>query len=175
MTEKANSKTETSKAYAAFMRYCGLGPGRSLAKLAEILNKPSGYTRQLALWSSDFNWVERAKEYDVQQLDKKAQEDYERQRKEEEERIAALKEMRERQARTARELQEKIIKHLEVQIASGDIGSLPAVNLLKLVYDTEQKVLDGVEKIEVSGKDGGPIVIRTQWGTPKVERSKGEE
>ena len=171
--EQANSKTETSKAYAAFMAYCGLGPGRSLAKLADLHGKNKSYVHQLQRWSSAYNWVERAKAYDKAQLEKESKAAYERRVKEEEERQAAIKEMRERQARTARELQEQVITHLKVQIASGDIGSLPAVNLLKLVYDTEQRVLDGVEKIEVTGKDGGPVVIKTQWGTPK--RGEGKE
>lgn len=58
---------ETVKAAAVFHEYCLLGMGRSFAKLAQKLGKPSGYTRQLETWSSQYRWQERAKQYDVEQ------------------------------------------------------------------------------------------------------------
>ena len=65
---------ETSKAFAAFCVYRNLGVTRSVDKVAEQarqnLVKTSSCTRCLDDWSSRFNWVERAKAYDVYQLEK---------------------------------------------------------------------------------------------------------
>ncbi|MBI1924385.1 hypothetical protein HYR99_09055 [Candidatus Poribacteria bacterium] len=65
---------ESSKAFAAFCVYRDLGPTRSTAKTAENLRKtfakPSPSQRWLQVWASRFNWLERAKAYDVHQLEK---------------------------------------------------------------------------------------------------------
>lgn len=55
---------ETPKAYDAFCAYRDLGPGRSLAKTAQKLGRPSGYTRQLETWCSANRWVSRSADYD---------------------------------------------------------------------------------------------------------------
>lgn len=64
---------ETSKAFAAFCVYRNLGVTRSVDKVAEQARqnpvKTSSCTRCLDDWSSRFKWVERAKAYDVYQLE----------------------------------------------------------------------------------------------------------
>lgn len=54
---------ETEKAYSAFVHYCGLGYGRSLADLGTLLGKSATWMEQ---WSSRYNWQERVKFYDDQ-------------------------------------------------------------------------------------------------------------
>lgn len=66
-----NRHRETPRAAAAFQSYLLLGPDRSLAKLAESLGKKSGYTRQLETWSSSFHWQDRARQYDMQEAEKR--------------------------------------------------------------------------------------------------------
>lgn len=56
---------ESPIAFEAFTVYRDLGSARSLAKACEKLDRPEGYVRQLETWSSDFNWVSRAKAYDA--------------------------------------------------------------------------------------------------------------
>lgn len=52
---------ETSPAYEAFRTYLGMGPSRSLAKVAKDLNKSM---QLLAGWSSKHEWVERVRAHD---------------------------------------------------------------------------------------------------------------
>jgi len=56
---------ETSKALSAYHAYVALGPGRSLAKLAETWGKSRAYVGQLERWSSAFGWVARASAHDA--------------------------------------------------------------------------------------------------------------
>lgn len=56
-------QAESSKAYAAFSLYLGMGKDRSLRKLLED-NRCSTKLAQLGRWSSRWRWVERAQAYD---------------------------------------------------------------------------------------------------------------
>ncbi len=74
---------ETPKSYAAFCEYRNMGPSRSFSKLAEIYlekeyikttsklhqnqAKLSSRIRQLANWSSRYNWVARVESWDLEQ------------------------------------------------------------------------------------------------------------
>ncbi len=55
---------EGTKAFAAFQEYARMGPERSLDKVALNVGKSS---RQMAKWSTAWNWVARAAEYDREQ------------------------------------------------------------------------------------------------------------
>jgi hypothetical protein len=55
---------EGPKAFAAFAIYRDMGPDRTLAAVLDALGKASGYSRMLEEWSSDWNWVERARAWD---------------------------------------------------------------------------------------------------------------
>ncbi len=56
---------ETRKAFEAFKLYRDQGPGRSLAKTAELVyGSPTGSIRQIEKWSSRFDWVDRAAAWD---------------------------------------------------------------------------------------------------------------
>lgn len=66
--------TETAKAHAAFVLYRDMPAGtRSLARVARTLGKPSGYVRQLEVWSSQHEWGERAVAHD-QDVDRRKRE-----------------------------------------------------------------------------------------------------
>mgnify|MGYP000869660792 CR=1 FL=1 len=67
---------ETTTAWIWFTRYLELGTGRSLVKLQQNYDKTPSYLRQLAHWSKENHWVERANAYDVN-LQKKWLESYE--------------------------------------------------------------------------------------------------
>ncbi len=55
-------ENEGPKAYDAFIFYCGMGPKRSLSKLAIELDKDKSL---LSRWSANYSWVERASAYDL--------------------------------------------------------------------------------------------------------------
>jgi hypothetical protein len=61
-------ENETVKAFEAFTIYRDLGITRSIREVAKKLNKSVAL---LGRWSSQYNWVERAQEYD-DELDRKA-------------------------------------------------------------------------------------------------------
>jgi hypothetical protein len=61
---------ETTKAYAAFMVYRDMGATRSLTLVAEKIytpqspHNPPRNISQIERWSSQWNWVDRCKDYD---------------------------------------------------------------------------------------------------------------
>ena len=56
--------TETPRAFAAFVVYRDLGPGRSLAKAADAMPHGPG-VRVMKSWSPAHRWVERARAFDA--------------------------------------------------------------------------------------------------------------
>lgn len=55
---------EPVKAWNGFMCYRDLGPERTLNKVLIAFGKPPSYMRQLQYWSSDYEWVKRARAFD---------------------------------------------------------------------------------------------------------------
>lgn len=55
---------ETSKAYHAFCLYRDMGLQRTLDKVRQELDRPSGYISYIKKWSSKHDWVSRAEAYD---------------------------------------------------------------------------------------------------------------
>lgn len=135
---------ETNKAAAAFDEYCELGPGRSLAKLAKKLDKNVG---QLERWSSQFQWVLRAREYDREQA-------AERRHAQEE----AVARMNEEHALLGQTQAQHAVKLIEDLIIEQRFTPAAAVQLLKISVDLE-RVARGAstEQIALTGKDGGAI------------------
>ena len=140
---------ETPRAAAAFAEYCAMGPARSLAKLAQVLGKPSGYTRYLEEWSSQYKWVERAKQWDAERA-------AERMAKKQ----AAREQMEDRHAEDAQEEQRIARAHIKAAVDKDGkpIGriSLAAVQLLKNSRDDERKAL--VEEEMPKFEQGGPVI-----------------
>lgn len=55
---------ETIRAWNAFCLYRDMGQERTLEKTQAALNRPPGYVRQLATWSSRYDWVSRVRAWD---------------------------------------------------------------------------------------------------------------
>jgi len=55
-------ENKSPKAYDAFLKYCEMGPKRSLSKLQKELSKGKSL---LSRWSSKYSWVERSSAYDL--------------------------------------------------------------------------------------------------------------
>jgi hypothetical protein len=121
------STRETPKAAAAFREYCALGPGRSLAKLAQGDQKYAKSVPVLKRWSSVHTWVERAKQYDEERAKEK-------QRKQDE----AIEAMNGRHAELALHHQITSAQQIERLIEAKKFGSQASVQLLKLSTDLER-------------------------------------
>lgn len=96
----------------AFNEYCLLGPGRSLAKLAEKGGKSTVYVRQLERWSSAYGWVTRAREYDTI-LAKKMREEFEEEWKQN---LSTIRDM--------------LLKHINGEVEVTATSQLQAAKLL---------------------------------------------
>lgn len=66
-----NGRRESKKSYAAFVDYCQMGVGRSLAALFKIYlatdYPPTKSFSTLANWSKNFGWVRRAEAFEREQ------------------------------------------------------------------------------------------------------------
>ena len=68
----AQRDTESARAYAAFVAYCGMGADRSLDKLRQQIGKKAAYTRQLEEWSGLHDWQARVRLYDAAAIAERA-------------------------------------------------------------------------------------------------------
>ena len=71
MSSYDRQPTETPKAYAAFTIYRGMGVSRSLDRTAAEFyagrspdTHPKGNIRRVERWSSEWNWVDRCRDFD---------------------------------------------------------------------------------------------------------------
>lgn len=152
---------ESSKAKAAYYVYESLGLDRSISKVAQQMGHPyPGYERHLEEWSRLYGWVERARKWDDEQLERKR---IERQKQ--------IDEMNKRHIKLAIKQQEnaiEVIERLKSIKGRGGLGSIAAVNLLKLAIDLERLANDAAtEQIALTGnKNADPvdIIVETFWG-----------
>ena len=101
---------ETAKAFAAFSIYRDMPASeRSLEKVRRKLGKRRGYSGQLERWSSQYRWVQRARDYDMA-LDSARLQAQERERLQ----------MGERQAKAAVTLQKAALRRLLATVDSMD-------------------------------------------------------
>ena len=81
---------ETAKAFGAFTAYRDMGSSRSLRRLAESGNNAASNLRQMAKWSGEHDWPDRAAAWD-RHVDREVQDDQ----------VEAIKIMRRRHAAIA--------------------------------------------------------------------------
>lgn len=133
------SEKESAKAYQASLEYCEMGRERSLAKLAQKWGKSESYVGQLERWSSQYGWVERAKQYDTEQS---AERNARRQKQREE--------MEDRHAEQSREEQDAarryILAHINIDDHDGSVSSDEEAEKTK----DSLRLLLGNEKINLS-------------------------
>ena len=102
---------------------------------------------QLKRWSSKYDWQKQIVQRERALAEEK--------RKKLEKEIDA---MNERQAMIGTTQQARAIKQIEALIAAEKFGSIASVNLLKLALEAEREARGAsISKVEVTGKDGGPI------------------
>jgi hypothetical protein len=149
MGEESNKLHEGAKAHSAFLRYCELGPGRTLERVRLELGARPSYIRMLTEWSRRYHWVTRAKAFDLAAK---------------EEELAAnekeLKKMNQRHAEAGVANQLKALAQIDRLIKSGKMGSIATVQLLKISYDLERLARGAeteISHVELTGMGGGPV------------------
>lgn len=111
---------ETAKSRQAFDVYLNLGPNRSHVKVAEKLGKKG--LKRIAEWSSKFNWVQRAAEFDDMNSRIAAE-----QQIAEYQRLARIKaENEQRMLETLAELPNKILQRI------GKVVDGPTISLVQM-------------------------------------------
>jgi len=162
MAEKTwlRQTTESAKAYEAAREYFELGANRSLEAVHKKFSKSA---RLIARWSTNHDWVERAKAYDAYQL--------ELQEKAREKAAQAEAEKWEKRRAEQREVEWNISRGLLTR--AGQILSQP-LNNARYSHADAARIADVATKLarlaaematareahEVTGKDGGPIEIQ---------------
>jgi len=171
---------ETTLAQTTFMQYQAMGPERSLEKLCILLGKTPGYIRAVERWSSAFHWQERVKAHDLEVAKKQAEEqerarlaaDDEKRRKRAEE----IENMHKRHALIATTHQASAMNVIKKLIDDGELTGSTAVSLLRTSVEMERNARgENAQRLEVSGPDGAPIRITTEWGTFKPVEDKKQE
>ncbi len=135
---------ESRQAYAAFRGYVEAGPTRSAAKVAAECGKTP---RLIERWSARWSWVARAGAYDEHTA---AVFD--------DELVVRRREAAVRHARIAVAMQEKLAE----RIGALDVDELSPRDLaywLDVTVKVERAALGVGERVELSGPEGGPIVL----------------
>ena len=144
--------SETAKAYAAFLLYRDLPAiDRSISAAREGHQKDrKGTVRQWNGWSTRNDWVNRAAEHDSDLASRRR------------ERMA--KEMERAQddmftlARAALAKVAERIKGMNPEDLAA--GQVPAA--LRTLFELELKALGYEDRVELTGKDGGPVKVETK-------------
>lgn len=114
---------ESAKAFEAFDLYCKLGEERSIRKVAQKLLKSQPL---MSRWSSQWNWVSRARDYDN-----------ELKRKEVQEQKKAYKAMQQRQIAIAVKMQKTALEALK-KLSVEDMKPKDIKEFIKLGAEMER-------------------------------------
>ena len=121
---------ETTKAYEAFCLYIGMGPERSIRKVAEQLHKSSTL---IGRWSRTYDWVRRAADYDEHLQEEKFKETRKKTRK-----------MADRHISMALQMQEVALKRLK----GLDPEEIDVKNLITLIRESTKLERENREDVE---------------------------
>lgn len=145
---------ESTVAHAAFMAYVAAGEQRSIRKLATELGRG---VRQLAEWSSKYDWVRRAADWDADQ-DRVFVEEMRAERK----RIAR------QHARIAGAMLAKAVERLQSLDASS-LSPRDLVYIVEVATKVERQAVGAGDVHEHVGAGGGPIQIEHSLPDDELE------
>ena len=150
---------ESTKAYEAFCIYRDLGINRSIAKVVKTLGKSKAL---LEGWSSKYDWVERAAQWDSEQ-DRVARQ----------QQLEDIKKMRKRHAELASTMLSKAaeaLQHLQPEeIKATDVSRMVDV-ASKLERVSRGDVGDVIEE-----RDGGEAINPVQIYIPDNARGRSQD
>lgn len=171
-----NGRRESKKSYAAFVDYCYMGIGRSLAALYRRYvaddYPPTKSFPTLANWSKNFGWVRRAEAFDREQA-ASAQAAYEARRQDiletglaqKHERLEKLYKMFDRLYEDF-QAEENLWMHEDKGIGTGEnftvidtvrFNAALVSEIRNTLADIAAEVGGRPRKTELTGKNGGPI------------------
>lgn len=166
---------ETPDASLAFERYYDLGEDRTLVMLARVMHQELNQTHTKPIpteatllsrfkkWSTEHSWQERVIERDRTQIE-------EHRRK----RLKAVDQMNDEHALLGRTQALRAVKQIEELISTKKFNAQSAVQLFKCATALERLARGAAtEVLQHQGENGGPIIIKTEWGSVKL--TGGEE
>lgn len=150
---------ETPKPFEAFCVYRDLGPGRSLAQVAEKLQKSDTL---IGRWSGAYDWVKRATAWDAEQdrVARKAQ-------------LDEIVKMRKRHARIAEKALDKVSAALE-KVQEDNMSNSDIARLMDVASKLERISRGDVGDV-VEERDGGEAINPVQIYIPSNSRERGKE
>jgi hypothetical protein len=167
-------ETETSKSFAAFSLYRDLGPERSIAEAYRQWVQDSSKRapqRFFVLWASEFRWRERAQAYDdhCERLKLK-------------EREASIQEAAKRHVKQLRnfgavlnKFEQILMRKMEsnpdmkgVRLADLMNAAVRGASIIPRLQEAEMTALGKPNRVELTGKDGGPIAQTIRYIPPVV-------
>lgn len=157
---------ESDAAFEAFQSYRDMGLSRSLSKVGGKLGKSETL---MSRWSSDHNWVERARAWDAEQ-----------DRIIRAEQIEDIRNMRQRHADLAVDMLEKAweaVRHLPAE----ELNAVAISRLVEVASRLEQKsrgdTTDAVEMRETEDKQTSPVMfyMPSNGRNPELEANTAEK
>ena len=143
---------ETAKAYAAFLLYRDLpAVDRSVPAAREGHQRDTkGTLRQWKGWSMRNDWVNRAAEHDSDLASRRREHTAKEMERSQDDALILI---RAALAKVAERIQGMDAEELAA-------GQIPAA--LKMLFELELKALGYEDRVELTGKDGGPVKIETK-------------
>lgn len=157
---------EGEEAFEAFQKYRDMGVGRSLSAVAQQLHKSKTL---MGRWSSEYNWVDRIKEWDREQ-----------DRILRLQQIEDIKNMRKRHADLAVEMLEKALEGLRL-LTPEELNAVSIGRIVEVASRLEQKsrgdTTDAVEMREAEEKQTSPVLfyMPSNNRNPELETNPAEE
>lgn len=156
---------ESDAAFEAFQSYRDMGLSRSLSKVGGKLGKSETL---MSRWSSDHNWVERARAWDAEQ-----------DRIIRAEQIEDIRNMRQRHADLAMEMLAKALEGIQY-IDPEELNAVSISRLVEVASKLEQKsrgdTTDAVEMREAEEKQASPVMfyLPSNNRNPELEINRAE-
>lgn len=150
---------ESEEAWSAFQLYRDLGMDRSLARVRQVVGKSNTL---LGRWSKRDGWVARCEAFDREQdrLWMLSQ-------------AKARREMAVRHVKVANAVMNKVVKRLN-KIDPDDLTPSELVKFFEAATKVERLALEQPTRVEITGKDGGPMSIEVGL-SDKERRARLEE
>lgn len=143
---------ETDKAFAAFCQYLELGPDRSIGQAHQRQNsgKTAAKSRWWEEWSSQYDWVARARAFDSWEWQQKL-------------------ETRQQAIEVSRQLLiDSTLRAAEDLVAvASNHQECDSVRLKAILEVLDRSGVGAVKTVEVSGPSGGPITTKDETPAPR--------
>ena len=159
-------ENEGKEAFEAFQHYRDMGVSRSLSAVAQRLHKSKTL---MGRWSSEYNWVDRTREWDREQ-----------DRILRLQQIEDIKKMRKRHADLAVEMLEKALEGLRL-LTPDELNAVSIGRIVEVASRLEQKsrgdTTDAVEMREAEEKQASPVMfyMPSNGRNPELEHNTADE